>query len=164
MRVLGIDPGSAILGWGVVDRDGRNPHAVAYGAVRSPAGMAVHQRLQLVYRGVQDVIEQYRPDRAAVEELFFGHNTKTAIQVGQARGVCLLALAEAGLDFLELKPSEVKLAVAGHGAAGKSQVERMVVRLLALEQPPKPDDVSDALAVALTAYEYWRYREAVNAP
>jgi crossover junction endodeoxyribonuclease RuvC len=162
MRVLGIDPGTAILGWGIVEQDGRSARALAYGAVRTPAKMATEARLQLLYEGLRQIITQHAPDRAAIEELFFGHNVKTAIQVGQARGVCLLALAQAQVALTELKPSEVKLAVAGHGAADKGQIERMVVRLLRLDQTPKPDDVADALAIALTGYEYWRYQERVS--
>ncbi len=164
MRVLGIDPGTAILGWGVVEQDGRTPNAVAFGAIRTPAGMAAESRLKILYHGLEAIIDEHRPDRAAVEELFFGNNVKTAIQVGQARGICLLALAEAGVALTELKPSEVKLAVAGYGGADKGQVERMVVRLLSLDKVPKPDDVADALAIALTGYEYWRYRERMSAP
>ena len=163
MRVLGIDPGTAILGWGVVEQDGGRLQAVAYGAIRTPSHMAGEGRLNLLYDGLGAILNEYRPERAAVEELFFGHNVKTAIHVGQARGVCLLALAKAGVPFAELKPSEVKLAVAGYGAADKTQIERMVVKLLGLDQVPKPDDVADALAIALTAYEYWRYRERVGA-
>lgn len=161
MRVLGIDPGTAIMGWGVIEQDGGAQRALAFGALETPPEMAVGDRLKVLYHGLQRIIDQFRPDRAAVEELFFGQNVKTAIHVGQARGICLLALAEAEISLTELKPSEVKLAVAGYGAADKAQVERMVVRLLGLDETPKPDDVADALAIALTGYEYWRYRERV---
>ena len=160
MRVLGIDPGTATLGWGVVEHDGRSGTAVAYGAIRTPSTMAMAERLKTVYHELTAVIAAHHPDGVAVEELFFGHNVRTALSVGQARGVCLLAIAEAGVPLTELKPAQVKLSVSGYGGAGKAQVERMVVRLLRLKEPPKPDDVADALAIALTGFEYWR-RQAV---
>jgi len=162
MQVLGIDPGTAILGWGVIEHDGHTARALAYGAIRTPAKMAVADRLHLLYDQLTALLQQYSPDRAAIESLFFGRNVTTAIQVGQARGVCLLALAQAQVPLTELKPSEVKLAVTGYGAADKAQVGQMVVRLLRLDTLPKPDDVADALAIALTGYEYWHYQERMQ--
>lgn len=162
MRVLGIDPGTAIVGWAVVSGERQNPVAEAYGAIRTPAHLPAGARLAMIYRELSELIDRMRPDRAAVEQLFFGHNAPTALSVGQARGVTLLALAQAGMEPLELTPAEVKEAVAGYGRAEKGQIQRMVTRLLGLPEPPRPDDVADALAVALAAYTHFRYREAIQ--
>lgn len=163
MRVLGIDPGTATLGWGVVAQEGGRLRTLGSGAVRTSPGKAAAERLAIIYDEVRTLIGRFEPDRAAVEELFFGHNVNTAIAVGQARGVVLLALAQAGLAVTELKPAEVKMAVAGYGKADKIQVGRMVARLLGLDTVPRPDDVADALAIAVTACEYARFDGAVRA-
>lgn len=149
MRVLGIDPGTALMGSGVVIAEGSRLRAVAYGALETPAGMPVAERLRVLYRAVRDLIATHRPDVLAVEELFFGRNVTTAIHVGQARGVVLLAAAETGLAVAEYTPAQVKQAVCGYGRADKTQVQKMVKTLLNLPAPPRPDDVADALAVAI---------------
>ncbi len=150
MLVLGIDPGTAITGYGLV-REGERGQltAVAYGAIRTSARLPMPQRLVLIHRQLQEVIQLHRPDSAAVELLFFQSNVTTAMTVGQARGVALLALAEAELPISEYSPMVVKEAVAGYGGADKHQVQQMVRALLGLEEIPRPDDAADALAVAI---------------
>ncbi|MCB0155910.1 MAG: crossover junction endodeoxyribonuclease RuvC [Anaerolineae bacterium] len=149
MRILGIDPGTAITGWGVVEGDGQTLTMVACGVVTTPAGMPLPQRLQIIYRELTEVIAQWQPEGAAVEELFFGKNVTTALTVGHGRGAALLALANAELPISEYKPLEVKQAITGHGGADKSQMQQMVRLLLNLTDIPRPDDAADALAVAI---------------
>lgn len=149
MRVLGIDPGTAITGYGLVDEGEQGLALVDCGVITTAADQPLPVRLQRIYQGLADVIDRYRPQTAAVEELFFSRNARTALSVGHARGVALLALADAGLSIFEYKPLEVKQAVAGYGGAGKQQVQEMVRMLLALEEVPRPDDAADAVAVAV---------------
>ncbi len=149
MVVLGIDPGTAITGYGVVRESEAGLSLVDCGVITTPADQPLAARLQHIYRGIQSVIRQYQPNAAAVEELFFSRNVRTALSVGQARGVALLALAEAGLPIYEYKPLEVKQTVAGYGGAGKQQVQEMVRMLLNLDHVPQPDDAADAVAVAV---------------
>lgn len=148
--VLGIDPGTATTGYGLVRAlaDGRL-ESPAYGVIETPAGWPAHQRLSLLYHRLSELLLLHRPDSCAVEKLFFQRNISTAIAVGQARGVALLAIAEAGLDVGEYTPNEVKQAVVGYGSAAKSQVQEMVRILLNLNEIPRPDDAADALAVAI---------------
>lgn len=162
MKVLGIDPGTAILGWGVVVREAGKVTALDYGAIETPAGEAMETRLLTLYQELCAVIARLRPNCAAVEKLFFGQNTKSALSVGQARGVVLLALAQANLPVWELTPAEVKQAVTGWGRADKRQIQAMVTRLLQLDEVPHPDDTADALAIALTAAEQMRFKEALR--
>lgn len=150
MIVLGIDPGLERVGYGVVERQGSQLRAIGHGLIQTPR-IATAERLRLVYRGVKELIEVHRPELSATEKLFFAKNQTTAIDVAKALGVIHLALAESALPILEFSPPEVKLAVVGNGAAEKRQVQFMVVKLLGLAAPPKPDDVADALAVAITA-------------
>ena len=149
MRTLGIDPGTAIMGWGVVDEEGGALRMVDYGALTTPAGMPAQERLVQLYDGLQKLLREYQPDAAAIEELFFGKNVNTAITVGQARGVALLALAQTGVPIHEYKPTAVKQAVSGYGGADKKQMQEMVRLTLRLPQIPKPDDAADALAIAI---------------
>ena len=155
MIVLGIDPGTAIVGWGVVDtgprHDVQNARCVAYDCVLTDKGMRDSQRLVAVYNGLRQVIAQYKPDLASVEKLFFSKNQTTAMTVSQARGVILLSLEEAGVPIVEYNPMEVKLALTGYGLADKKQMQQMTKLLLRLPGIPKPDDAADALAIALTA-------------
>lgn len=152
MRILGIDPGTARMGYGIVEDAGSGrERAVDYGCLETPPDMLPELRLQRLYRGVVDLLLEYKPDCLAVEELFFGRNVTTAIHVGQARGIVLLAAADNGVPVREFTPMQVKMAVAGYGRADKAQVQRMVRALLALPEVPKPDDVADALAVAIAA-------------
>lgn len=149
MRVLGVDPGTAITGWGVVEGDGQQLAMIAHGVVTTPAGMPLPARLQIIYRELTELIARWQPESAAIEELFFSKNAKTALAVGHGRGVAMLALANAGLPITEYKPLEVKQAITGHGGAGKQQMQQMVKLLLSLDDIPRPDDAADALAVAI---------------
>ena len=151
MRTLGIDPGTAIMGWGIVEEDGQGGmRAIAYGALTTPKELPLAQRLQLLHRGLVALIERYQPETAGIEELFFGKNVNTALAVGHARGVALLALADANLPIQEYRPMAVKQAIAGYGGADKRQIQEMVRLTLGLETIPKPDDAADALAIAIT--------------
>lgn len=149
MRILGIDPGLAITGYGVIEGTS-SPVAVRYGEVRTPARAPEATRLHRIHDEIRSLIRELAPDMLAVEQIFFNKNTRSAMAVGQARGVILLAAAEAGMEVHEFTPLEVKLAVTGQGRATKDQVGYMVKSLLSLEDVPRPDDVADALAVALT--------------
>jgi crossover junction endodeoxyribonuclease RuvC len=149
MLVLGIDPGLATTGYGFVREVDRSLVSVAYGAVRTPAHTPIAERLMQLHRELTELLEQYRPDVAAVEELFFSTNARTAIAVGQARGVVLLTLAQAGIPIAEYTPLQVKQAITGYGQADKTQVQQMVCILLNLREVPRPDDVTDALAVSV---------------
>lgn len=149
MRMIGIDPGTAIMGWGVIDEQNNAMALVACGALTTPAGMPQHERLVILYNGLSQLLSEYQPETAAIEELFFGKNVNTAITVGQARGVALLALAQAGLPIYEYKPLAVKQAVAGYGGADKKQIQEMVRMTLRLPAIIKPDDAADAVAIAI---------------
>ncbi len=149
MLVLGIDPGLATTGYGLIREADAGPVLAAYGVVLTPAGAPVPGRLQTLFRELTQLILLHRPDAAAVEKLFFQRNVSTAMLVGQARGVALLALAEAGIPVGEYTPKDVKQAVAGYGGADKPQVQQMVRAILNLAEVPKPDDAADALAVAI---------------
>jgi crossover junction endodeoxyribonuclease RuvC len=155
---LGIDPGTATTGFGLVrSLDDGSLEMVAYGTIQTPAGQPAHQRLAILYHRLQEILILHRPDVVAVEKLFFQRNVSTAIGVGQARGVVLLSIAEAGLEVFEYTPNEVKQAVAGYGAAQKRQVQEMVRTLLGMPEIPQPDDAADALAVAITHLNTRRY-------
>lgn len=162
MRVLGVDPGTAICGWAVIERTAKGVAAIDYGAIETAAGLDPADRLLAVFEQLSQVIERLKPDAGAVEKLFFGQNSKTALAVGQARGVVLLALARAGIPYVEMTPNEVKQSVTGWGRADKRQIQAMVQRILALETKPQPDDVADALAIAMTGGEHLRYRRMVH--
>ena len=149
MRILGIDPGLAIVGWGVIDFEKSKFRTVAYGALRTPAGICTEERLRLLYDGMRELLEKYKPDAMAIEELFFNTNITTGIRVAEARGVLLLAARQAGVEMQEYTPLQVKQAVVGYGKAEKKQVIAMVTALLNLPKPPKPDDVADAVAIAI---------------
>ena len=149
MRVLGIDPGYAIVGWGVLDYAGNRFAPVDFGAVCTDAGVPFERRLDEVYAGIKEVIERTQPEVLAIEKLFYQHNQTTVIGVAEARGVILLAAAQAGLPIYEYTPMQVKQAVVGYGLADKKQVMDMTKRLLKLKAVPRPDDAADALAIAL---------------
>jgi crossover junction endodeoxyribonuclease RuvC len=149
MRVLGIDPGTAITGYGVVEEVNGELKAQAFGVIRTEAGQPLPARLQSIYKEVKELATEWEPAGAAVEELFFSKNVRTAMSVGQARGVALLALADAGMDVAEYTPLVIKQAVTGYGSADKAQVQEMVRLLLGLKETPRPDDAADALAVAI---------------
>ncbi len=147
--ILGIDPGLADAGWGLVNHDGLRGRHVAHGVIRTNSKMPPAERLQSLYRGLCSVIDEYRPDCAGIETLYFARNVKSALPVAEARGVLILALAESGLPVFEYTPLQIKQAVVGNGRAEKKQVQMMVSLLLKLSEPPKPDHAADALAAAI---------------
>ena len=151
MLVLGVDPGTAITGYGLVRHapDGDRLEAAAYGVITTPSDWAMPQRLQKIYQDLTILIREHHPTEAAVEQLFFSRNVKTALAVGQARGVVLLSLADRGLSVHEYTPLQVKQSVVGYGRAEKAQVQELVRLLLGLEAVPQPDDAADALAIAI---------------
>lgn len=149
MIILGIDPGYAIVGYGVVDYQNSAFKVLAYGAVETKAKTPMDERLLKVYEGVESLIQKYRPDHMAIEELFFTSNQKTAIAVAQARGAIILAAKKALMRVYEYTPLQVKQAVVGYGRAEKQQVMEMTRILLGLQKIPRPDDAADALAIAI---------------
>ncbi|MBU5439662.1 crossover junction endodeoxyribonuclease RuvC [Tissierella sp. MSJ-40] len=149
MIILGIDPGIAIVGYSIIECKGNSFKAIDYGCITTEANMLFPERLKIVYDEITKIIEKYQPEDLAVEELFFNKNVKTAIKVGQARGVEVLACVNKGLDIFEYTPLQIKQSVVGYGRADKKQVQEMVKILLNLKEIPKPDDVADALAVAI---------------
>lgn len=155
---LGIDPGTATTGFGLVrlEPDG-SLVAVKYGVILTPKDASAPARLEMLYKELSDLLKEYHPDTAAVEKLFFSRNVTTAIAVGQARGVVMLCMQQAGVEPFEYTPNEIKQAVAGYGGAQKRQVQEMVRALLQLESIPKPDDAADALAIAITHLNTRRY-------
>jgi crossover junction endodeoxyribonuclease RuvC len=155
---LGIDPGTATTGYGFVrlSEDG-GLAAVKYGVILTPKESPAPARLEILYKALRALLRKYKPETAAVEKLFFQRNVSTALAVGQARGVIMLALRQAGIESFEYTPNEVKQAVAGYGSADKRQVQEMTRALLQLDSIPKPDDAADALAIAITHLNTTRY-------
>ena len=149
MIILGIDPGIAIVGWGVVEYSGSRFRTLGYGSIETPAGMATEQRLSLIYDGIKQLIETYHPEHMAVEELFFNTNQTTGIRVAEARGVIIMCAYRLGVKIFEYTPLQVKQSIVGYGRAEKKQVITMVTMFLGLQKPPKPDDTADALAIAV---------------
>ncbi len=164
MLSLGIDPGTASVGWGLVlERPDGSLVEQGHGVIATASGQPMHLRLQHIHVELERIIASSRPERAGVEEMFFARNVTTAITVAQGRGVILLTLANAGLPIYEYKPNAVKQAVAGYGAAGKSQMQEMVRILLGMEEKPRPDDAADALAVAITDLHSATFRRMQDA-
>ncbi len=149
MRILGIDPGIALTGFGVIDKEGVKIKVGSYGHISTEAGTPVPDRLKILYDDMVNIVLEYKPDVVAVEELFFNKNVKTAIIAAQARGVIILSAVNNGVDVVEYTPLQVKQAVIGYGRASKQQVQFMVKELLRLKEIPKPDDTADALAIAI---------------
>ncbi len=149
MRILGIDPGIAIVGTGIVDKVGNKYSPVYYDSIITKAHTPLEERIELVYNKTVELIQTYKPDAMAVEELFFNNNAKTAFAVGQARGVILLAAKQNSIPFFEYTPLQVKQALTGYGRADKKQMQQMVKSFLGLSEVPKPDDTADALAIAI---------------
>ncbi|MEN8098664.1 MAG: crossover junction endodeoxyribonuclease RuvC [Chloroflexota bacterium] len=149
MRVLGIDPGTAITGYAFVDDSNDEYHLISCGVIRTHSNTPAHERLQHIYQQVRALCEEYQPKRASIEKLFFSKNVRTAMKVGQARGVIMLALADVGLPIAEYSPQEIKQAVAGYGGADKQQIQQMVTMMLGLSEVINPDDAADAVAVAI---------------
>ena len=149
MRILGIDPGVAIVGFGVVDSEGGTQRMVQYGAINTPANTPLAARLVQIEHDLMELLQQFKPDEVAIEELFFSKNITTGIAVAHARGVILATVEKAGIPLYEYTPMQVKQAVVGYGLAEKNQVMDMTKRLLKLRSVPKPDDAADALAIAI---------------
>lgn len=149
MRILGIDPGIAIVGTGIVDKVGNQYRPVYYDSIITQAHTPLEERIEKVYNKTVELIKTYKPDAMAVEELFFNNNAKTAFSVGQARGVILLAAKQHNVPFFEYTPLQVKQALTGYGRADKKQMQQMVKSFLGLNEVPKPDDTADALAIAI---------------
>lgn len=149
MRVLGIDPGFADMGFGLIESSGGKNRCLAYGSVQTKAGTPMPKRLLKIHQELTKIIAKYRPERIGIEKLFFSTNAKTAMAVAEARGVIQLTIEQSGIPCMELHPSAVKIAVCGHGSAQKKEVQKMTQILLALKEIPKPDDAADALAIAV---------------
>ena len=149
MRILGIDPGYGITGFGIIEAERGNSVLLGCGAITTPAGADFSARLEMIYEDMRSLLEKAKPDAVAIEELFFGQNVTTGIGVAQSRGVILLAIRQAGLEVAQYKPMQVKQSVVGYGNATKHQVMDMTKRILNLQQMPKPDDAADAIAIAL---------------
>ncbi len=149
MRILGIDPGIALTGFGVIDKEGVKIKVGSYGHISTEAHTPVPDRLKILYDDMVNIVQEYRPDVVAVEELFFNKNAKTAITAAQARGVIILSAVNNGVDVVEYTPLQVKQAITGYGRAGKQQIQFMVKEMLRLKEIPKPDDTADALAIAI---------------
>lgn len=149
MIILGIDPGYAIVGWGIIDYTANRFSVIDYGAVTTEAKTPFNERLEVVYDGVEDIIKRYKPSALAIEKLFYNTNAKTVIDVAQARGVINLAAVKNGVPIFEYTPLQVKQSVVGYGRAEKKQVQEMTRVILKLEKIPKPDDTADALAMAI---------------
>ena len=149
MIILGIDPGFAIVGWGVIESDRGRVRPIAYGAIRTPAHTPIEARLLTIQNDLEEIIKKYKPDEMAVEELFFNTNITTAINVAEARGVIICTAHKLGVKISEYTPLQVKQAVVGYGKAEKEQVIAMVTSILKLKEPPKPDDTADAVAIAI---------------
>jgi len=149
LRILGIDPGLAAVGYALVDKISNHFDVLEYGIINTSADKKTIERLEIIHKNLEELINEYEPEEMAVEELFFNKNAKTAILVGQARGVILLAGSQAGINVAEYTPLQVKQAVVGYGRADKNQVQQMVKSLLNLSELPKPDDAADALAVSI---------------
>jgi crossover junction endodeoxyribonuclease RuvC len=160
--VLGIDPGTAAMGYGIVERNGGSLRAVDYGCLTTSADSPLPDRLNLIHSTVAELIETHKPDIVAVERLFFSKNAQSAFGVGQARGVVLLAAAQAGVPVREATPNEIKVGVTGYGAADKNQVGKMVAVILQLAEVPTPDDTADALATAICLANAERPGNRVN--
>ena len=149
MRILGIDPGYGITGFGVIEADRGQCRLLQCGAITTPAGMDFSARLEIIYEDMRKLLDVAKPDAVAIEELFFGQNVTTGIGVAQSRGVILLAIRQAGLEVTSYKPMQVKQALVGYGNATKHQMQDMTKRILHLQAMPKPDDAADAIAIAL---------------
>ena len=160
MIIMGLDPGLATIGYAFIKLEGSSYRPLHYGAIITQAQTPINRRLEEIYQGMTQLIDKYQPDELAIEELFFNKNVKTAIAVAQARGVELLAGQRKGLPIYEYTPLQVKQGLVGYGRASKSQVQQMVKLLLHLEEVPKPDDVADALAIALIHGQTGNRKEA----
>lgn len=151
MRILGIDPGTGKLGWGVVEYEGNRAKMVNYGCITTPAHTPLSERLVIIFEEIKKIIAEYKPDKMAVEKLFFSQSVTTAMSVSEARGVVMLCAALNKIPTVEFTPLQVKQAITGYGRAEKGQIQKMVQTILGMESPPKSDDAADALAIAITS-------------
>lgn len=149
MIILGLDPGTATTGYGLIQKVGRHIQCLAYGTINTTPDTPMPRRLEIIYDDLGQILQRYRPDAAAIEQLFFGRNTTTAITVGQSRGILLLRLQQEGIPIGEYTPMQVKNSLVGYGLAEKKQVQYMVQNYLGLPEIPRPDDAADALAIAI---------------
>lgn len=163
MIILGIDPGYAIVGIGVLRYEGNHFQPLEYNAITTPAGMQTPLRLKAIYEQISGYLDHYQPDAVAIEELFFNNNAKTAIAVGQARGTLIVAAANRNIPICEYTPLQIKQAVTGYGRADKAQIQNMVKMILHLDHIPKPDDAADALAVAICHAHSYRMNQKTGA-
>lgn len=147
--IMGFDPGLADTGYGIIKEEGNKLTCLAYGSIITKAKTSLSERLEIIYQETSKLLKKHKPELVAVEQLFFSRNVSTALIVGHARGVVLLAIEQANLPMIEFTPNQVKQAVSAYGSAGKTQVQRMVKTLLGLKEIPKPDDAADALAIAI---------------
>ena len=159
MIVLGIDPGYALMGWGVVEANGSQMKLLGYGCIETKAGTPMQHRLRTLQLGIRDLTLMYHPDEVAFEELFFAQNVTTALMVGAARGAAIIAAAEYTENLYEYTPMQIKQAITGYGKADKKQIQQMVKLLLNMQELPKPDDAADAIACAITHCQAGRMRE-----
>ena len=162
MIALGVDPGTALCGYGIVRANGDDYELVTCGAISTPPKTPLDQRLVKIHADLVDLIREYKPDEAGVEKLFFARNITTAISVGHARGVAMLAIAQAKIPISEYTPNEIKQAVSGYGGADKQQMQQMVRMLLRLDEAPKPDDAADAVAIAICHLQGARLRALID--
>jgi crossover junction endodeoxyribonuclease RuvC len=165
VRILGIDPGIAITGWGVLDVGAKSINDLKlrdYGVIRTAKELAHGERLREIYDDMKEIIERFDPEVIAVEKLYFCNNAKTAISVGEARGIVLLAATEANLRLFEFTPLEIKDSVCGYGKADKKQVQKMVASILSMQEIPKPDDAADGLAVAICCSSACKFDDKLN--
>ncbi|MBN2100293.1 crossover junction endodeoxyribonuclease RuvC [Candidatus Dojkabacteria bacterium] len=165
MRVLGIDPGVALTGWGVIEENSGSSTGLKmldFGVVRTDKNVPHADRLALIYKEIQSIVKKYSPEIVAVEQLFFCKNLKTAISVGEARGVVLLVIAKAHIPIKEFTPLQIKEAVCGYGKAEKQQVQKMVASLLDMKDIPRPDDAADGLAVAICCANSVKIEQKIN--
>jgi len=160
MRALGIDPGIARLGWGIISEEKASQKVIDFGCIQTTKNQPEEERLKILFEKLKKIIQKYKPDVMAVEDLFFAANLKTASRVGQARGVVLLAASLKNIPIKVYTPLNIKMAIVGYGRAEKSQVQQMVKTILKLDKVPKPDDTADALAVALTHCFLYQFQAA----
>ena len=158
MIILGIDPGIARMGWGVAEDTRGKARAIAYGCFETTKDTPHQERLRAVHDELLKIVRKYKPERVAVEKLFFSKNVKTALTVGEARGVIMLTCAELNVPVVEISPKEVKQTLTGYGSAGKKQMQRMIQLMLGLKELPKPDDAADALAIAIAGSRIREYK------
>lgn len=154
LKILGIDPGTGIVGFGFIEADNKTLKLIDAGVIRTPAHQATEQRLLTIYNEVDQLIKEYRPEWLSIEKLFFAKNVTTAMTVSQARGVIMLAAAQSNLQIAEYTPLQIKMAITGYGRADKKQIQEMVKIILGLDTIPKPDDAADALATAITHAQF----------